>query len=407
MGYIFEHEIETIINVVRTRTIGEDDVIQLKQILKAAIHPSIKAYFHAEVEKILRQERAHEYYSKKLPYGIPEVLVLRAQIDKLLTLHYQFSKSEFESLLDESVHFQFNYLCRPRWTLLNFIFGSNRKVSTAFIASKLKYCVDYSYFPYFIQRYNTLHGFTEMQYEDFQTLIRKIDNEIVALHSPQELPRMLTPLFTFLEATLPPSTNELTIPINAAIVFFEDKQLDTIKERLELERDVKAHQYVTMDQLTQIIESIYIDCSISIQNNEPKDPSAFKDSHEELMELIESSSQHFDEPTEAGTSLNKSECQHTTHSTIQNDFTTNGLAQKLEELRALFPKKVYDNIQRVLFKRDETKFLNVLSEIATLTTWDEVAHYLDSFYLLGNIDPFSEEAVFFTDTLYEYFHTKK
>ena len=53
MGYIFEQEIEAIKNAVRARTIGEEETIRLRHVLGANIHPSVKAYCKAEVEKLL------------------------------------------------------------------------------------------------------------------------------------------------------------------------------------------------------------------------------------------------------------------------------------------------------------------------------------------------------------------
>lgn len=415
MGYIFEQEIETIINVVRTRTIGEADGILLKHILRAPIHPSIKAYFRAEVEKVLHQEHAREFLSKKLAYGIPEVVSLRKQIDKLLLLNYQFTREEFESLLDESVHFQFNYLCRPRWTLINFIFGTNRTVSTTHIETKLTYCVDYSYFVHLIKQYCTARGLTELKYEEFQTLVKRIDDEVIALHAPAELARMLKPLFTFLQATLPPTTDVLTIPINAAIVFFEDKQLHSIRERLEHERDVKAHNHVTMEDLTALIESLY-------DKSTPPEPVL---EHEQLTIVqeppVEQLNPQLQYSLTESTTLSNQQNQVTNEliqpEAIEKETETSVIPEKEHveqeaippsyDVTTLFPKKVYDKLLRVLFQRDARKFNRVLSEILALQHWDDVAHYLDGFYLVENIDPFCEEAVLFTDILYEYYHTKK
>ena len=60
MGYIFEQEIESIINAVRAKTIGEEDDVLLKRVLAADIYPALKAYFKAEVEKKLETARATE-----------------------------------------------------------------------------------------------------------------------------------------------------------------------------------------------------------------------------------------------------------------------------------------------------------------------------------------------------------
>ncbi len=259
MGYIFESEIEAIMNAVRTKTIGEEDGVELKAILSADIHPAIKAYFKAEVEKNLLLERGLEYRSKKFPYSLPEVVSLQRQIDLLLVLRYHFDNQEFESLLDESVHFQFNYLCRPQWTLLNFIGGEQRHVAASVIEKKLHYCVDYIYFPELIKRYLVDHGLADLTFEEFKELLEKIDREVVVQHSSLELAKMTRALFAFVESGKMSPRQEFeqqTLPINAAIVFFEDKKLLDIQSRLEFERDKREVSHLTVEQLAQYIEIV-------------------------------------------------------------------------------------------------------------------------------------------------------
>ncbi|MGH2567959.1 MAG: hypothetical protein ACRDGA_06430, partial [Bacteroidota bacterium] len=177
MGYIFESEIESIINSVRTRTIGESDSITLGEFLEANIHPGIKAYFRSEVEKLLQKEREKEVRSKKFPYSLQEVLRLQEQMDLLLLHRYEFDQREFDALLDEAVHFHFNYLCRPQFTLMNFFFENRRRIPTSDIERKLNYCVDYTYYREIIRRYIVDHGLAKITYEEFQSLLEKIDTE--------------------------------------------------------------------------------------------------------------------------------------------------------------------------------------------------------------------------------------
>ena len=200
-----------------------------------------------------------EYRSKKFSYSLPEVRSLEEQIDLVLIQNYNFSLQEFESLLDESVHFQFNYLCRPQWTLLNFIVGDQRRVASAIIEKRLRYCVDYTYFPELIKRYIADHGLAEVTYEEFKSLIEKIDHEVVSRHSSLELAHMTRALFDFVESgKMVPQVEfeQQTLPINAAIVFFEDKKYPEIYTRLESERDHNRVIQITADRLADIIEIV-------------------------------------------------------------------------------------------------------------------------------------------------------
>jgi hypothetical protein len=414
MGYIFEAEVESIIQAVHIKTIGEDDGIVLKKILSAGIHPAVKAYFKAEVEKTLAQERGLEYRSKKFSYSLPEVRSLEEQIDLLLVQNYYFSLQEFESLLDESVHFQFNYLCRPQWTLLNFIIGEQRRVSSAIIEKSLRYCVDYTYFPELIKRYIADHGLAEVTYEEFKTLIEKIDQEVVARHSSLELAHMTRALFDFVESgkTVPQvEFEQQTLPINAAIVFYEDKKNPEICARLEFERDRNHLLQITADRLADIIEIVRtgnenatahlsaspIIPSNSIQHvNEPAS-TIIVDDTELVREIID------------GTQVAEKSVQPKTPLLVfgENDekYLASTPSAKQKEILDLFPEEEFALIVRKLFANDELAFRGAITEISLLREWEQVAQYLDKLFQINQIDPFSEEAVGFTDKLYTHFHS--
>jgi hypothetical protein len=419
MGYIFEAEIESIIHAVRVITIGEEDDVFLKKILTADIHPAIKAYFKAEVEKTLAQERGLEYRSKKFPYSLAEVISLEEQIDLLLVQKYHFSLQEFESLLDESVHFQFNYLCRPQWTLLNFIVGDQRRVASSTIEKRLKYCIDYTYFPELIKRFIDDHGLVEVTYEEFKSLIEKIDHEVVAQHSSFELAHMTRALFDFVESgKMVPQVEfeQQTLPINAAIVFFDDKHLTDIRVRLEFERDHNRVIQITADRLADIIEIVRVgneDATarpIALPVGTPDDIQQV--SHEATYQ---STSDFLDDETsqerEAGTvaqAIENSGALKTPPIIFGEDdekYLVSMPSIKRKEILDLFPDEEHSLLVKKLFTNDEPAFQGAITEISLFGTWEEVAQYLDTLYLANEVDPFSTEAVLFTDKLFAHFHS--
>jgi hypothetical protein len=404
MGYIFEQEIESIKNAVRARTIGEDETIRLRQVLTAKIHPSVKAYCKAEVEKLLATERVGEIRSKRLPYALPEVARLQQQIDLLLVHYYEFDKTDFESLLDESVHFQFNYLCRPQWTLVNFIFGSNRRVPVAEIEKKLLYCVDYSYFNDLLKRYFIDRGLAEMEYEEFKALVQRIDGEVVARHSSLELATMTRALFTFVAsgkyAALDQS-EQARLPINAAVVFFEDKRLEKIQGRLEFERDKKKITELSVMELAEIIEAVRTagDPGVIPQptnggDNVPSESVAKVEPHRsEQQEPLPTSQNDVDEARSPGPSTRRSDSEFqpvaVAAPTIELDPQ-----KRLQEYFSSHDRKVYI---KSIFRKDAEAFADALEYIDSLKSWDEASLFLDSLFVANNIDPFSVIAVTFTD----------
>jgi hypothetical protein len=417
MGYIFESEIESIIHAVRIRTIGEDDDILLKRILAANIHPAIKAYFKAEVEKMLAQERAAENRSKRFSYSLAEIKSLEEQIDLLLIQNYHFSQQEFESLLDESVHFQFNYLCRPQWTLLNFIIGDQRKVPSSMIEKKLKYCVDYTYFPSLIKRYLSDHGLAEVTYEEFKSLIERIDCSVVAQHSSLELAHMTRALFEFVESgKMVPQLEfeQQTLPINAAIVFFEDKGITDIRVRLEFERDRNGILQVTVDCLADIIEAVRTGkeetttgpvislwpIKEEVQNEEEEQPL------EDRTFIIPEDAQRSKE-AEPEVQIDAIDIQQPPPPVVEGeDDTYHDQMPNTEQnvLLDIFSEDEGLSIIKKIFKDDETAFHGAMIEIGYLIDWEDAAQYLDKLFLANEADPFCAEAVLFTDKLYARFH---
>jgi len=414
MGFIFEAEIESIIHAVHIKTIGEDDGIVLKKILSAGIHPAVMAYFKAEVEKTLMQERGLEYRSKKFSYSLPEVRSLEEQIDLLLVQNYHFSLQEFESLLDESVHFQFNYLCRPQWTLLNFIVGEQRRVASEVIEKRLRYCVDYTYFPELIKRYITDHGLAEVTYEEFKSLIEKIDHEVVAQHSSLELAHMTRALFDFVESgKMVPQVEfeQQTLPINAALVFFEDKNIPEICTRLEFERDRNRVLQITADRLADIIEVVRTGnedatAHVSASPMIPSEPS--QQMNEQASTMIVDSTGLAQETIDDARAAEKSMEPKTPLLVFgENDekYLASTPSAKQKEILDLFPDEEFAIIVRKLFANDEPAFRGAITEISLLRTWEQVAQYLDKLFLINQTDPFSAEAVGFTDKLYTHFHS--
>ncbi len=384
MGFIFEAEIITIMNTVRARTIGESDSIQLKDVLSAEIHPAIKAYFKAEVEKHLHQERGKEIRSSRFSYGLPEVAGLQRQIDLLLVNHYQFDQQEFESLLDEAVHFEFNFLCRPQWTLQEFMFEGHRAVGVGEAIRKFRYSVEYTYFSEIFKRYVVDRGLAEMNYEEFKGLIAKIDREIVERHSSVELARMLRPMLEFIEVGMPETViteSGPVLPINAAIVFFEDKGVDNVKAELEAERDRGGRGGISLADLVVVIARA--------RNEElpaPKKPEP------------EPKKESSPKPAAADIPSPPREPVAVEDPVIPKRTPEPELV--LEDVYSLFTEKDQKVFVRRLFKKDEVEFRNALDKLNSIRTWKEASFVVDQIFTEHDVDPFSKEAILLTEKLF-------
>ena len=411
MGYIFETEIELIMNAVRARTIGEAESIRLRDILRADLHPAVKAYFRARVQQMLQQERQTEVRAKKFPYSLPEVVRLQDQIDLLLVHNYVFGQHDFALMLDHAVHFQFNFLCRPQWTLLNFIFENQRRRPTSDIRRKLRYCVDYSYYADIIKRFIEDRGLAEMTYEEFTELLGKIDNEIVSRHSSIELALMTRPILHFIaSAALTPeqAAADPKIPINAAVVFFEDKKLIDIKERLELERDQHEVAELSLRDLANLIEKVRTkneDATVDFPEEKPVAP--VTPTPTPAVETAEKPA-----PPQAVPQPHKGPVKVYSDFEEDADFSPaqpEGLQAlepvdvdppppgELVNLHSLFSPSEEKTFIKKVFQKDELLFRESLDQLNKMTEWKDAAAYLQQVFTTNDVDPFSDVGIQFTD----------
>lgn len=407
MGYIFETEIETIINTVRSRTIGEDDSIELRKVLTADIHPAIKAYFKNEVDKFLHHERLIELRSKKFPYALSEVISLQKQIDMVLINRYEFVQEDFLALLDEAVHFHFNYLCRPQWTLQSFVFEKKRKIGSNELLRKMRYCSTYSYFPKVIQRYVSTKGVAEISYEEFKEIIKKIDRAVTGTYSAKQISGLLRSMLSFILAGIPNTSNILSgpsLPINAAIVFFEDKERFDIMSQLESERDKNGVTQLSIDRLSKIIESVQVTKPEIIEEKtvEATPPEI------EIREVVSIENQDELPPTpvlEIKEHVPTSEIKEVDSPVVQEEQPRKRKKQRVLYVSIEFTNAERKSFVRKLFKKEEGLFDASIDTLSRSKEWKDASLVLDRIFIENGIDPFSKDAIRFTDRVWESFQS--
>jgi hypothetical protein len=416
MGYIFEDEIERIMHTVRARTIGEADSITLREILLASIHPAIKAYFKAEVQRQLLEERQLEVRSKRFPYAIPEVAGLQRQMDLLLLVNYQFDQHEFETLLDQAVHFTFNFLCRPQFTFVEFLFENQRQQSTQRIEQKLEYCVDYEYFSLLLKRYFTERGLASISYEEFKKLLAKIDQEVISEHSSIELANMTKPIMGFVEAIQdqPPAEGKAkTLPINAAIVFFEDKNLSELKLRLEYERDHSHLMEIDLQRLADIIEEVRAITSgrqtASVVEETVPSPPPPAEQQQVIITINRASGD--ETRVEQAADARPMEPNNTTSGLAEKQLEEPGLpllqakaSVALADILSLMSGSEKKKIAKAIFHKDQDEFVSTVALLEKAGSWEEASLVLDDLFLAKGVDPQSRVAILLTEKVYQRFH---
>lgn len=366
---MFENETDQLITIVRRTTILDAKAIRLRAIFESRIPSNIKVFFRAEVEHYLGAERRTESRTSRFNYDMPEIQLLREQTDALLVHNFVFSRSDFEATLDKCVHFLFNYLCRPQWTLGGFLFEESSKVSAVQISKKLRYLRDYTYFPNILQRYLQQRNIGELTLEEGKGLLARIDDEVLRNHSSAEIAEMTQPFFDFVAYAR--STDEVTrtktLPVRALMYFFEDKKMSAILERLSQERELRHAKEISIHRLANVIERV----------RTGNEAAALFEEEPESDAVVESSS----------------------HASLTAVPEAGPNVEVPRPLPPLFTIEEERSIIKNVFHHNEEQFRAAVKEALDAESWDDAAHTIDHYFLMNDVEPFTKEAILFTNRL--------
>lgn len=358
---MFEQEIETLHKIIKDNTIGNTHSIALKTILESNIPLNVKSFFKAEVEWLLLKERQMETRSSKFDYAQRDIQLLQEQIDLLLVYHYTFLEKDFFEACNRCIHFLFNYLCRPQWTLENFLFEEKTILTKHELAIKFKFCSDYGYYWVITEKFLDSKNLVEISKPEMTALIQKIDREIIRNNTVAELAKMSEPFFNFVYFIQDNATDLHTqgIPLKALVYFFEDKKIHSVAEFLLKQRE-QGKNFLQFEELVNLLSNNFVKKGFYVEEETARMP------HKQL-----------------GISK-QSQKEHSAHD-------------------LLIPEKDRMAIIKTMFANEELKFNSTVESILSSNSWEDAALALDHYFTMNDIKPYSREAILFTNALQSYF----
>jgi hypothetical protein len=404
---VLEQETQSIIQRITSKTIGTAATISLKDILAADIPKSIKQYFQCEVLSWLNRDLRNTLHLSKLQAGNPIAAHLTRVYTRAIAPGYTFEIREFGNTLENAVHFVENYVCRPEWTLEQFAFEQADRVRFPDLQQKFEYLSDYGYFPTLIQEYIRNRQWQEISRDDFRKLLSRIDEQVVKQHNSRELAYLCRPIFEFIlqDAII----EDKAIPLRPLVVFFEDKNMNLMKEYIERICQIRQTDQLTIEQLADIIDDLHSGSAATrLREHLPDTSTAEPDGeiHPETTSDQVSEEQPnpsllapFEKTTPLSTQMND-------RRNIPLSLTFSGMTGNSEpkltpsdfpDLKYMINEQQRARFVKAIFQRDEAYFNVVIEALNGMTTWRDASLYLETFYNSSGIDPFESDVVEFTD----------
>jgi hypothetical protein len=251
---MFEQNIEKVTQHLINTTIGTRATISLGQISSSSIPTAVKHFFDVDSDKWVEEEKQRLLQAPHFDYSDNDVIRMFHEFVVGAKERVTFARDEFVEALDQHVKLIFNYVCRPQYTLVKYVFSNSENAVTGHIVNAMQYFVDYEYFHVIVKEYLVSKSIRSMSMEKFENLLLTIDNELVRNFDSWKLAHLTKPVFDLFNVGVEAET-ELA-PLEALTVFFADKNLNEIVDRLDEEKQHRSQ--ISMHDLIMLLgESDY------------------------------------------------------------------------------------------------------------------------------------------------------
>jgi hypothetical protein len=241
-----------------------------------------KEFFRAEVEWLLYQDRIQRQL--RLPIDSRDPLFRRVwgQVEDYIRGHAWFDRSHALSLLDAAVKSVLNYRVRPRVTLKWFVYRGEPTKPVCEILLRLRYFADYAYLRTGFEQWMHERGLEPtsthiMPVFEFERLVKQLDDEHILDLSTTQFIELLDPVFHFFNEPSTPVSVQ-TIPIEALIVFLDDKDIQVIAQKFERMLYHDSIRAVTRDTILRVVDQVLQELELEQSGAQQAEPEASAES---------------------------------------------------------------------------------------------------------------------------------
>ena len=430
--------IDVFISRIKRDVITDDKmtVIPLAYLITRDIPDSIKHFFNQEVELWIRAEEEKFTSNESFDYDMPEVRMLIDQIFDHLKQNATFHVNKFNQLLERAVKLEMNYLIEPHRTLSQFLFKDSKVVSTMEIYDTLKYFFKYEYYKNAISDYFNLKYLREISQDQFIDLINQIDEKAFAENRLDTTLKIIKTAISSFEEACGEKLNNLSVDVLHTTLC--DRNLDDYAEladRLRKETELSELTFeeietmlregkipgIEEEEVEEVEEKAEVKTYDELEDIETSKPEVAVDEIEvqemkpdtaqieEEVEEVEEEEEEEEEEVEEEVAVEEPPVEK--KGDVAQDLADYVAKQissdtPLESLDNMIKGRTRKKIIKKLFKKKENEFIDFISSINQLSTWKEASSLIDEEFYSRDINPYSNEAINLSDTIYQHFFPK-
>ncbi len=398
---MFEKELDRVRKQLKQQLDTRQPSIPLSAIMaNENVHPAYRAYFRAEAEWWLHEERAIRSSNPRFDTANEALRALFPKLDELYIKSARFDHEELTAAIDAAVKTRLNFLVRPRTTLKWFVFRGEPTKPLYEILLRLNFLTDNTYLLDGIRQWAKSRPTESSANEilsvvEFERIVEKVDNDAILDLSQDEFVRLLDGIYAFFaeaDPDLPPES----VPTEAVIIFLDDKGAVPISQALERLLYREELRTLTRLKFFDVIDTVIA----HIETTPPADTQL--ESVHDVVSEPESVPDQAPEP-ESMTAF-EPELEPALEPELEPAQDVVSVEQvRGERFRSMLDTSTRDRVIRKVFNKDMDAFDAVVSDVLSSSQWKEAAGVLDRFFARQGVAPDSTAAMEFAQALHRSF----
>lgn len=253
---MFEREVKFIydFNSNKVKKLGASATYT--ELLPLGIHPAILRYISAEIEFRVFEDRQTLLKHSMFDYSGTEISKHFKKITDVVKSEKRFSTDFLSKVILHATSFNLNYLIRPNWSLKKLIFDTSESASAAEINQILNYAFYYKHIIKVIRSYFERKKLITLDKEEFNELLLKIDQVSFESYGSDIIDYAMKSMSSFFNIG---SMNQKNIPIQAIVVFLQEKKLTSHLEILQNRLGDENKSKVDVNDLRKILLNVPIE----------------------------------------------------------------------------------------------------------------------------------------------------
>ena len=426
---MLENLVDILIKKVREEVITDPNMqdIPLAYLATRDIPDSVKHFFNQEVELWIRDEEEKFGSSDRFDYDMPEVRILIDQIFDNLKQNARFDQNKFNQLIERAIKLEMNYLIEPHRTLSQFIFKDSQVVSTMDVYDNLKYFFKYGYYKDAISEYFNAKYMREISQEQFNQLIAQIDENAFKENSFETTLKTIKTLTSFMSEAV--GADVQTIDLDVLLHVFKDRNLEKYSNLMD-ELKVKNQEEISLTDLETVLREESVEALTEPEPVIEEVAAEIKPEIEETLTIEEIEDIEDSKPVVEVTEIDIGEIkpeemveeeeekvvaaapvEEETKGSVADDMANFVASQMqsdkpMEDMNSMVVGRTRKKIIKKLFKKKENEFLSFVNMINEQTAWKDASVVIDNEFYERGINPYSREAIMFSDLIYIRFFPK-